>query len=96
MNFTESKDFEVNSANLKDVRIFVREVFDKSDVLQEQKDELVLVISEAFEAILDAFWWHFWINLDHFGVISRPRLGSFWLSKEVHFGSPKGSIFVNF
>jgi serine/threonine-protein kinase RsbW len=52
MNFTESKDFEVNSANLKDVRIFVREVFDKSDVLQEQKDELVLVISEAAQNII--------------------------------------------
>ena len=41
MNFTESKDFEISSASLKDVRIFAREVFDKLSVHQEQKDELV-------------------------------------------------------
>ena len=52
MNFNESKDFEINSASLKEVRIFAREVFDKSNVSQEQKDELVLAISEAAQNIV--------------------------------------------
>ncbi len=52
MNFTESKDFEVNSASLKNVRVFAREVFDKTSTLQEQKDELVLAIAEAAQNIV--------------------------------------------
>jgi len=52
MNFTESKDFEISSASLKDVRIFAREVFDKLSVHQEQKDELVLAITEAAQNIV--------------------------------------------
>ena len=52
MNFTESKDFEISSASLKDVRIFAREVFDKLSAHQEQKDELVLAITEAAQNIV--------------------------------------------
>ena len=52
MNFNESKDFEINSASLKEVRTFAREAFNKSNVSQEQKDELVLAISEAAQNIV--------------------------------------------
>ena len=52
MNFSESKDFEVNSSSLKEVRAFAREIFDKSSVPQEQKDELVLAIAEAAQNIV--------------------------------------------
>ena len=39
MNLSESKDFLVSSSSLKDVRTFSREVFDKINLPQEQKDE---------------------------------------------------------
>ena len=42
MDISVSKDFAVNSKSLKDVRDFAREIFDKSPVFSEQKDELVL------------------------------------------------------
>ena len=41
MNLSESKDFLVNTASLKEVRTFSREVFEKINLPQEQKDELV-------------------------------------------------------
>ena len=47
MDISVSKDFVVNSKSLKDVRDFAREVFDKSPIFSEQKDELVLAIAEA-------------------------------------------------
>ena len=52
MNFSESKDFEINSASLKDVRTFAREVFNKFSVLENHKDELVLAIAEAAQNIV--------------------------------------------
>ena len=52
MNLSESKDFLVSSASLKDVRTFSREVFDKINLPQEQKDELVLAIAEAAQNIV--------------------------------------------
>ena len=52
MTLSESKDFVVNSSNLKEVRIFSREVFEKIDLPQEQKDELVLAIAEAAQNIV--------------------------------------------
>ena len=47
MNIEESKDFLVSTASLKDVRTFSREVFEKINLPQDQKDELVLAIAEA-------------------------------------------------
>ena len=38
MNLAESKDFLVNSSSLKEVRIFSREVFEKINLPQDQKD----------------------------------------------------------
>ena len=52
MNLSESKDFLVNTASLKEVRIFSRDVFEKINLPQEQKDELVLAIAEAAQNIV--------------------------------------------
>ena len=52
MTLSESKEFVVDSSNLKEVRTFSREVFDKVNLPQEQKDELVLAIAEAAQNIV--------------------------------------------
>ena len=52
MNSEESKDFLVSTASLKEVRSFSREVFEKINLPQEQKDELELAISEAAQNIV--------------------------------------------
>ena len=52
MNLSESKDFLVSTASLKEVRVFSREVFEKINIPQEQKDELVLAIAEAAQNIV--------------------------------------------
>ena len=52
MNLSESKDFVVDSSNLKEVRTFSRKVFEKINLPQEQKDELVLAIAEAAQNIV--------------------------------------------
>ena len=52
MTLSESKDFVVHSSNLKEVRIFSREVFEKINLPPEQKDELVLAIAEAAQNIV--------------------------------------------
>ena len=52
MNLSESKDFVVDSSNLKEVRTFSREVFEKINLPQEQKDEFVLAIAEAAQNIV--------------------------------------------
>ena len=52
MNLSESKDFPVNTASLKEVRIFSRDVFEKISLPQEQKEELVLAIAEAAQNIV--------------------------------------------
>ena len=49
---SEKKDFNVNSASLKDVRSFSRDVFDKLQLDQDSKDELVLAIAEAAQNIV--------------------------------------------
>ncbi len=49
---SEKKDFLVNSSSLKDVRTFSRNVFEKINLPQEQKDELVLAIAEAAQNIV--------------------------------------------
>ena len=52
MNLSESKDFPVNTASLKEVRTFSRDVFEKINLPQDQKDELVLAIAEAAQNIV--------------------------------------------
>ncbi len=52
MNLSESKDFLVHTASLKEVRVFSREVFDKLKINSELKDELVLAIAEAAQNIV--------------------------------------------
>ena len=52
MDISESRDFLVSTASLKEVRVFSREVFEKINIPQEQKDELVLAIAEAAQNIV--------------------------------------------
>ena len=52
MEISESKDFIVSTSSLKEVRVFSREVFEKINIPQEQKDELVLAIAEAAQNIV--------------------------------------------
>ena len=52
MDISESKDFIVSTSSLKEVRVFSREVFEKINIPQEQKDELVLAIAEAAQNIV--------------------------------------------
>ena len=52
MNLTESKDFPINTSSLKEVRTFSREVFEKINLDQDLKDELVLAIAEAAQNIV--------------------------------------------
>jgi serine/threonine-protein kinase RsbW len=52
MNISESKDFLVSSASLKEVRTFSREIFEKININEDLKDELVLAISEAAQNIV--------------------------------------------
>ena len=46
------KAFLVNSSSLKDVRNFCREVFEKLQIQEDLKDELVLAIAEAAQNIV--------------------------------------------
>ena len=52
MNIEQSKDFLVSTASLKEVGTFSREVFEKINLPQDQKDELVLAIAEAAQNIV--------------------------------------------
>ena len=49
---SESKDFTVNSSNLKEIRTFARDVFAKRNIPQELKDDLILAITEAAQNIV--------------------------------------------
>ena len=49
---SEQRDFAVNSGSLKDVRSFSRQVFEKVNIDQALKDELVLAIAEAAQNIV--------------------------------------------
>ena len=51
-NHTEKKAFLVKSSSLKDVRTFCREVFEKLQIEENLKDELVLAIAEAAQNIV--------------------------------------------
>ena len=44
-SITEQRDFVVSSSSLKEVRSFSREVFEKVNINQDLKDELVLAIA---------------------------------------------------
>ena len=48
----EKKAFLVNSSSLKEVRIFCRQVFEKLQIQEDLKDELVLAIAEAAQNIV--------------------------------------------
>ena len=48
----EKKAFLVNSSSLKDVRNFCWEVFEKLQIQEDLKDELVLAIAEAAQNIV--------------------------------------------
>ena len=52
ISLSEKSDFAVDSSNLKHVRTFCREVFEKLDINQELKDELILAIAEAAQNIV--------------------------------------------
>ena len=52
LDHSEKKAFLVNSSSLKEVRNFCREVFEKLEIQQELKDELVLAIAEAAQNIV--------------------------------------------
>ena len=49
---SETRAFSDNSASLKEVRSFSREVFEKINIDQDLKDELVLAIAEAAQNIV--------------------------------------------
>jgi len=52
MNLNESKDFLVHTSSLKEVRVFSREVFEKLNLDEDLKEELVLAIAEAAQNIV--------------------------------------------
>ena len=52
MDFKEEKEFKVNSANLKVIRNFARELFEKVDELNDYKEDLVLALAEAAQNIV--------------------------------------------
>ena len=52
MSISQSKDFPVSTSSLKEVRVFSREVFEKLNLDQDLKDELVLAIAEAAQNIV--------------------------------------------
>ena len=52
MNLSESKDFLVTSTSLKEIRVFSREIFEKININEDLRDELVLAIAEAAQNIV--------------------------------------------
>ena len=52
ISLNEKKDFVVDSSNLKHVRTFCREVFERLNINQGLKDELILAIAEAAQNIV--------------------------------------------
>ena len=52
MNLSESKDFLVHTSSLKEVRLFSWEVFEKLNLDEDLKEELVLAIAEAAQNIV--------------------------------------------
>jgi len=52
MDFSEQKDFEINTTSLREIRTFSRNIFDRSKDLGSKKDDLVLAIAEAAQNIV--------------------------------------------
>jgi serine/threonine-protein kinase RsbW len=52
MSFEEVKSFKIESASLKEVRAFAREVFKKSSIFEKHTDDLVLALAEAAQNIV--------------------------------------------
>ena len=52
MDFSEQKDFEINTISLREIRDFARNIFDRSKDLSSKKDDLVLAIAEAAQNIV--------------------------------------------
>ena len=52
MNFEETKNFKIESASLKEVRVFAREVFKKNSIFENHTDDLVLALAEAAQNIV--------------------------------------------
>ena len=52
MSFEEVKSFKIESASLKEVRVFAREVFKKSPIFEKHTDDLVLALAEAAQNIV--------------------------------------------
>ena len=52
MNFEETQNFKIDSANLKEVRVFAREVFKKSTIFEKHTEDLVLALAEAAQNIV--------------------------------------------
>ena len=51
-SFSEKKDFLVRASSLKDIRSFSREVFEKFNIKEDLREELVLAIAEAAQNIV--------------------------------------------
>ena len=52
MNFEETQNFKIESASLKEVRVFAREVFKKDTIFVNHTDDLVLALAEAAQNIV--------------------------------------------
>ena len=52
MTFSESKEFQVHSSSLKEIRVFAREVLSKDDIFKSTKDDVVLALAEAAQNIV--------------------------------------------
>ena len=52
MSFEEVKSFKIESASLKEVRVFAREVLKKSSIFEKHTDDLVLALAEAAQNIV--------------------------------------------
>ena len=52
MSFETSQSFKIESASLKEVRVFAREVFKKSPIFEKHTDDLVLALAEAAQNIV--------------------------------------------
>ena len=52
MNFEETKNFKIESASLKEVRVFAREIFKKNQIFDQHTDDLVLALAEAAQNIV--------------------------------------------
>ena len=52
MNFEETQNFKIESASLREVRTFAREVFKKNSIFIGHSDDLVLALAEAAQNIV--------------------------------------------